>query len=89
MLEPAEIDRWRRLTDAMLDHAAKDDPEAFAQVVELLDRANGMLPGVAGLLRDAWDGERCHALEGYSWAELARPLGITRQACAQRFGRAR
>jgi hypothetical protein len=34
-------------------------------------------------LRDAVTGLRAY---GYSWADIARPLGITRQAAQQRWG---
>lgn len=33
MLDRAKMERWERLTAAMLRHAANDDPEAFVQVV--------------------------------------------------------
>lgn len=87
MLEPSEIKRWERLTDAMLNHAATDDPEAFAQVVAVLERAQGKLPEVARSLRT--DDGRHHISNGggYSWANLARALGISRQAAQQRYGR--
>lgn len=86
MLEQAEIDRWRRLTDAMLRHAAQDDPEAFAQVVDILDRAQAKLPAVAAELRGWGRDELCIRADGYSWADLAGALGVTRSAAQQRFG---
>jgi len=86
MLEQREIDRWRRLTDAMLRHAAEDDPEAFAQVVDILDRAQAKLPAVADRLRDDQVREGVNYAPRYSWAHLANALGVTRSAVQQRFG---
>lgn len=81
MFEPREVDRWRRQLAAMLDHAAGDDPEGFAQVVELLDQAHGEgLRNAAARLR-----QPTAVAPGYSWADLARPLGVTRDGAAKRF----
>lgn len=58
------------------------DPEAFAQVVELLTWAAG--PGLreaAAALQDA-----AGPAGGYSWADIARPLRINRQTAWERFG---
>lgn len=88
MLDKAEMARWERLTDAMLAHAAEDDPEAFAQVVGLVDRARARLPQVAHRLRLVGDRPGEPDACGYSWGELAKALGISRQAAQQRFGRA-
>lgn len=87
MLEPAEVKRWERLTDAMLAHAAADDPEAFAQVVRVLERAAAKLPAVAAALVTTGDDADVRPLPGYSWADLARALGTTRQAAHKRFSR--
>jgi len=86
MLEQREIDRWRRLTDAMLRHAAEDDPEAFAQVVNILDRAQAKLPAVADHLRHGGLGRFVAPGPMYSWADLAQALRVTRSAVQQRFG---
>lgn len=86
MLEPAEIKRWERLTAAMLNHAANDDPEAFAQVVAILAQATAKLPQVAAELRGTLDSRPASFDAAYSWAEIAAPLGITRQAAQQRYG---
>ena len=81
MLDTREMDRWRRLTDAMLAHAAGDDPAAFAQVVHLLDSVTERLPLVAAQLTETGPLEA-----RYSWAELAAELGVTKGAAWQRFG---
>lgn len=75
MMEPETVARFKREIDAMARHAA-DDPEAFAQFVQLgehMDKAGGWA---------VCDLKAC----GFSWADIARPLGITRQAAAKRFG---
>lgn len=86
MLEPAEVKRWERLTAAMLKHAADDDPEAFAQVVAVLDNARAQLPAVADELRGYGPNGEVYS-RGYSWADIGRALGVTRSAAQQRFGR--
>ena len=88
MLEPQEVRRWERMTAAMLQHAATDDPEAFAQVVKVLDDARAQLPEVAEQLRAPAPPYGPGMIRCYSWGDLARPLGITRQACQQRYGKA-
>ena len=89
MLEPKEIDRWRRLTDAMLRHAAQDDPEAFAQVVAVLERAQAKLPAVAAELLSTEGLSPQVRGASYSWGVLANALGVTRSAAWQRFGKHR
>ena len=81
MLDKAEIERWERLTAAMLRHAAADDPAAFAQIVGILDDARYKLPVVAMALVDPAPGRL-----PYSWRDLADALGCTKSAAWQRFG---
>lgn len=80
MLEPATIARYERELRAMLRTAGDEDPEGFAAVHQLLIQATNALPVAAELNR------RQH---GYSWADLARALGVTRQAAQQRLGTSR
>jgi hypothetical protein len=54
------------------------DPETFAAVVKMLDQARLDLPAACQRLREEG---------GYSWAEIAAPLGVTRDAAYKRFGR--
>ena len=89
MLDRDELTRWERLTAAMLVQAATDDPAAFAQVVGLLDRARELLPDVAYQLRVRASASGGDKLDGYSWADLAESLGVTRSAAAQRFDASR
>jgi hypothetical protein len=66
----------RRVIRAYARRIADGDIEALATMTALagdLDEA----------ITDAVTGLREY---GYSWAEIARPLGITRQAAQQRFG---
>lgn len=74
-MEPREVDRWQRSLSALLAAGGGDDPEGFAEVVRLLDGARARLPQAAAQLRE----------QGYSWADIARPLGVTRDAARQRF----
>lgn len=59
--------------------AAGDDPESFAVVRSLLDDANAQLPDAARALLD----------QGFSWADIARPMGLTRQAVHTRYATAK
>lgn len=76
MLEPAATKRFTRELNAMLNRAADEDPEGFAVIVGLLDDARARLSSSAEKMREA----------GYSWQDIARPLGVTRSAAYQRFG---
>lgn len=79
MFEPDEIRRWERQLAAMLKAASQSDPEGFAAIVRMLDTAQREgLRQACSELRER---------DGYSWANLAAPLGVTRGAVAQRFGR--
>lgn len=96
MFEPREVARYRRQLAAMLSSAAGapvmggtvpssdayggGDPEAFAQVVALLDEARAALVDVATALREPQG-----PAGGYSWAELAQALGITKSTAWERF----
>lgn len=86
MLEPEEMRRWERMTAAMLRRAADDDPEAFAQVVKVLDQARAELPDVCARVRAAAGPDARRGAPFYSWAQIGAALGVTRQAAAQRFG---
>jgi hypothetical protein len=77
-MEPGEVRRWERNLAALIANAGADDPEGFAETVRLIDAARAGLADAAAELRS----------QGYSWAALAAPLGVTRSAVAQRFGRA-
>lgn len=75
MMEPEQIQRFQRELRAAARSA--DDAEGLAQLVELQRQLESAVA------------ERARALhaDGYSWTELARPLGVSRQAARQRYGR--
>lgn len=82
MLEPREHDRYARQLAAMTRAAGRDDPEAFAAVVALIDRARSvLLPEAAAALR-----AQTGVAGGYSWGDIARALGVARQSATERFG---
>lgn len=60
----------------MLRRAGDEDPEGFATIATLIQQACEGLPLAAELTR---------ARHGYSWAQLAAPMGVSRQAAQQRF----
>lgn len=69
-------DFLRRILRAYSRRIASGDVEALAHLADVAAELD-----VA--LHDAVTGLRGY---GYSWAEIARPLGITRQAAQQRWG---
>lgn len=71
MFEPSEIARYERELIAMLRKAGRDDPEAFAQVVAVLETA---------LSVTARESVRDLRAQGFSWRDLSQALGVTRQA---------
>ena len=80
-MEHAQTERLRRELRAVV--ARIDDPEAVAQVQALADEFQNLTAARVRVL----------TTEGtprpYSWADIARPLGITRQACWKRYARKR
>lgn len=72
----AFLDFARRIIRRAGERCGEADPWALASLVALrADLDNAITEGVAGL-----------RAEGYSWADIARPLGITRQSCQQQYG---
>jgi hypothetical protein len=67
----------RRMLRAYGRRVADRDVEALTELV-------GMRAELEAAVQVAVDGLRA---SGYSWAEVARPLGISRQAAQQRYGR--
>lgn len=76
MWTPEEKSRWTRNLEAMVRSAGNDDPEAFAELVELADWLNrDGLPAAYAKLRE----------QGYSTREIARPLPVTAQAAWAKY----
>lgn len=69
-----------RILRAYTRRVSDRDIEGLARLAELRDDVDvAILQAVAAL----------HATGHYSWADIGRTLGITRQAAQQRYGRAR
>lgn len=67
----------RRILRAMEPRIANADPEDLAELIKL---SKAMDDAIAAAVR----GQRAN---GFSWAQIAAPLGITRQAAQKRWGR--
>lgn len=78
MLEPSRISRAQRELRALIREAGENDPEALAQVIALSDwlRTEGL----------AQAAQAQHG-RGYSWSDIGRGVGITRQTAHERFGK--
>jgi hypothetical protein len=59
---------------------ADGDLDAFAEFAALLDEGDGHLTDMVAMLR--------HEPWSYSWAEIGRALGISRQSAQERFAKA-
>lgn len=76
MIEPSELARFQREVKAMVRYAG-DEPDSLACIVHLAEQLH------AGLAQGA---AQCRA-QGFSWADIGRSLGVTRQAAYQRLGK--
>lgn len=77
MLEASRKARTLRELRSVCSEVGGNDPEAFADLVEIRAEFDRLIRVAADQLRT--EGE-------YSWASLARPLGLTRSAVQQRYG---
>ena len=76
MIEPETVQRFTRELRALVAYAGDHgDPEAFAQAIQMLDEAQLGLYDAAESLNK----------QGYSWEDIGRALGISRQATHKRF----
>ena len=74
----------RRMGRALVKRARGGDMDALVALVDSRDALNAAIVAAAQALH--YDYHDDHS-GGYSWGEIARELGITRQAARQRFGR--
>lgn len=73
-MEPADKARFMRHAKALSLKA--DDPEGLADMLEIVAEFQRQAQLAANRLHDEWH---------FSWTELARPVGISRQAMRKRF----
>jgi hypothetical protein len=76
VIEPAQLARFQREVKAMVRYAG-DEPDSLACIVHLAEQLQ------AGLAQGASECRR----QGFSWADIGRALGVTRQAAYQRLGK--
>lgn len=87
MYEPEFVEYLRRSLLSAIRVAGTDDPEAFRQVLDVLDDAQQAVTDAAYQLhwgQDVSDEDAPEAVQ-YSWAEIGAALGISRQAARSRF----
>lgn len=70
----------RRMARALVRRAAGGDLDALAALVESRDALDAAIGDAARALHYDFH-------QPYSWGEIARELGISRQAAQQRFGK--
>jgi len=75
MIEPEEAESLRTLLVAWTRKA--NYPEGIAQIENLSDEWRGMIKAQVRAIKTE---------QRYSWADIARPLGINRSAAQQRYG---
>lgn len=80
-MEPDQQSRFRREIQALVDGVK--DPEGFAAAVQFHEDLGEQLAQQATEMTDPGKPKASR----YSWADLGRALGITRQATHERFGR--
>lgn len=67
-----------RMVTSYAKRLADSDPSDLADAVQLQAQLDQAIGAAVAQLR---------ATHGFSWAEIARELGVTRQAAQQRYGR--
>lgn len=85
MVDRRSFDGWRRLRAKVMEQCAADDPAGLAEVMAELATAQAELAEVMAALTGAsnkWGLETAHP---YSHGELARELGVTREAVSKRI----
>lgn len=74
----------RRMGRALVRRARDGDMDALVALVDSRDALNAAILEAARALHYEFHDDHSG---GYSWGEIARELGMTRQAARQRFGR--
>lgn len=67
---------WKRTVRGIRSQI--EDPESVAQAIEIMNAMRDEIESAIQHLQEE---------EGYSWTELAKPVGVSRQAMRQRWGR--
>jgi hypothetical protein len=67
----------KRILKALSKRMADADPEDLAELLELRNTVDAAIGAAVRGQRAA----------GFSWTDIARPLGMTRQAAQQRWGK--
>lgn len=84
MNDSRAFEGWQRLGRAVMVEVATDDPAGLRQVREHLDELERMYnQALAELAGNSWDDTAQGA--AYSHGEIARELGVTRQAVSKRI----
>jgi hypothetical protein len=73
VIEPAQAEKLRTLLRALTPKA--NDPEGIAQLQALSQEWQAMIAQQVRAIND----------EGYSWSDIARPLGISRTSAFNRY----
>jgi DNA-binding MarR family transcriptional regulator len=77
------FDGWQRLGRAVMAEVSTDDPAGLRQVREQLGQLSADLNRSLAYLAGAYCPAGCQVHVHYSHGEIARDLGITRQAVSK------
>lgn len=85
MTDRRSFDGWRRLRAKVMEQVASDDPHGLLQVMEELAAAQAELAEVMAAMTGAGNKWNVTLDRPYSHGELARELGVTREAVSKRI----
>lgn len=85
MTDKRSYDGWRRLSRAVMAEVAHDDPAGLRQVREQLDELERMYSQAMAQLAGVGATSADPDWRPYSHGEIARELGVTRQAVSKRI----
>lgn len=83
MSDSRAFDGWRRLGAAVCDQVERDDPAGLRQVRDVLDQQRAGFNLAVARLAGAHCPTSCTEHVHYSHGEIARELGVTRQAVSK------